>query len=115
MKFKPIAKNGTDEDIKKILLLNYPGCNSIAEALEKQTKEMRPSLPQDLPLVETIGEVFYESVNNIESYLNGFDIDLLDPKIRFDLSKMPTSTIPEIKLWREKWLSVEIKVPCSKD
>lgn len=108
MQFRPVAKHGTDEDIRKILLLNYPGCKTIAEALEKQKRDIKGIV--ESPIIEvipkTIVEIFNEAVKNIASYLDGYDIDLMDQQLRFDLSKMPLNTIPEINLWRETWSSV---------
>lgn len=107
MKFKPHARHGTDEDLKKLLLVNYPGCKTVSEALEKEKKNRIPSPPQDLPSLTPV-DVLRTAILDIQNHLNNFDIDFMDQELRLSLSKIPLDSVENITRWRDEWLKIEL-------
>lgn len=103
MKFKPHARHGTDEDLRRMLLTGYPGCKSVLEAFEKEKRNRSPS--QDSTLLEPI-DVLRKAIKQIQDHLNALDIDLMDPELRLRLSKIPLDSVENINRWRDEWLRV---------
>lgn len=85
----------TPDGLKKSLLLNYPGCSNVLEALEK-AKTKTPSNY----------EVLRSAISEIRDYLGDYDIDLMDRNKRIELYKIPLDSIKNVELWKRGWLNV---------
>lgn len=106
MKFDNPRKQ-TPEGLKKSLLLNYPGCSNVLEALEKakgNTLSGVPSKQESKPPSDY--EVLRKAILDISRHLGDYNIDFMDRNKRIELYKIPLDSIDNVKKWRDGWLKM---------
>ena len=94
-------------DGSKDRFLSLNGSSSVLEALEKaKTSSQNKRPPEVSKSPPSLSTALNQSVKDITKALNGFDIDLLDPKIREKLKNMRFESVEDIFLWRDAWVKV---------
>ena len=101
MKFK------NEGSLERSLLVTFPGCSNVLEALAK-VKQNKNQTALQTPLKEPTSEyeAMRDAINTITTHSKGFDFDLMDAKVRKDLSEIKIDSIEGVNLWRDSWVTV---------
>ncbi len=91
------------EDLKRILILNYPGCKTASEAVKEiiaknQTPSAVMSEQEKYKLMKGV-------IEELTILLKDFDYGLLPDGKQIELKNMPAKTIDEVYAWRDAWKS----------
>lgn len=104
MKFGKDSDQWPKDSLRRSLLLNYPGCKSVVEALEL-TKKTSSQNQRPTELSEEYKSM-RQIIIDIENLINGYDIDLMGPELRDELKFMPLKNIEDAVKWKENWFRV---------
>jgi hypothetical protein len=104
MKFGKDSDQWPRDSLRRTLLLNYPGCKSVTEALELARKPS--SSNQRPPELTKEYESMRKAIIDIANVLDGYNIDLLDPRLREELARMPLKSLEDVEAWKQSWLGI---------
>ncbi len=91
--------------LERVLSRDFPGCSTALEALKKKLSNPQIETAAQEPLLSREDLSLKNAIKEIEEAQKDLDMDKISLPMRDRLAKMPLTTLSEIGLWRDLWLS----------